>query len=255
MQSVIRLPIAQLRHLEDRHVDAVALAARGEETMFVQRSARAWIDLNRDETERDHRLDDGADPRRTGHESHRLRSGLGLIPRRVAQGGDIWKRRLGAAEVDERIATDHRPYHKALGETLAAARARFGVAVLIDVHSMPPLGKRDPVARIVFGDRFGRSAAGRFVSRIEAVAEAAGIAHALNSPYAGGYVLERHARPGLNIHAIQIELCRSLYLEADLMTPGPGLDRTARLLRRIIDAVTDEAFANSAPAPDAIAAE
>ncbi len=255
LHAALRLPIEALRVLEDRHVDAVALAAHGHETLFVQRTARAWIDLNRDESERDPRLDDGADPRARGIESHKLRSGLGLVPRRVAQGGDIWRRRLGAAEVDARIDSDHRPYHAALGDALAAARARFGIAVLLDIHSMPPLAPQGPVARLVFGDRFGRSAASRFVARIEAIAEAAGTAHALNTPYSGGHVLDRHARPAANVHAIQIEICRSLYLDADLTSPGPGLGATAHLLRRMIDALADEALAAPGADSPAVAAE
>lgn len=251
MQAALRLPLAALRVLEDRHVDAVARTARCEEALLIQRTARAWIDLNRDEQERDPRLDDGAEPRRRSIESHKLRSGLGLVPRRVAQGGDIWRRRLGAAEVDARIINDHRPYHAALNEALTAARARFGVAVLLDIHSMPPLSGPDPVAKLVFGDRFGRSAAGRFVARIEAVAEANDLRHALNTPYSGGFVLDRHGNPAGNIHAIQIELCRSLYLDAALDEPGPDLTRTARALRQMIDALADEALA----APGSIAAE
>lgn len=251
MTSALRLPITAIRALEDRHVDAVANAARGGETLFVQRAARAWIDLNRDERERDPRLDDGADPRTRGFESHKLRSGLGLVPRRVAQGGDIWRRRLKGAEVDERIASVHRPYHAALGEALAAAQLRFGVAVLLDIHSMPPLAPVEPVARLVFGDRFGRSAASRFVARMEAVADAAGIAHALNTPYSGGHILDRHARPRAGIHAIQLEICRTLYLDSAFDAPGPGLAATSQMLRRMIDALADEILSG----PVAVAAE
>src|SRR3546814_10203549 len=74
-----------------------------------------------------------------------------------------------------RIRLDHRPYHAALSRALAAARARFGVAVLLDLHSMPPLGTAADTVRIVFGDRFGKSAGGRFVARLEGEAEAAGL--------------------------------------------------------------------------------
>jgi N-formylglutamate amidohydrolase len=251
MLAALRLPLSSLTVLEDRHVDRLAHAARGRETLFVQRAARAWIDLNRDERERDPKLDDGADARATAVLSHKLRSGLGLVPRRVAQGGDIWKRRLSAVEVDARIVTEHRPYHAAIAAALVAARAHFGIAVLLDIHSMPPLGDPRQSPRIVFGDRFGRTAATRLVSRLEAVAEAHGHTTALNTPYAGGYILDRHARPDAGIHAIQIEFDRSLYLDRRLDRPGLGLEATADMLRAMIDAVADEALAT----PRAIAAE
>jgi len=88
-----------------------------------------------------------------------------------------------------------------------------------------------------------RAAAARFVHRIEAEAEAAGFAHALNTPYSGGHILDRHGDPARGIHAIQIEWSRALYLDAALDRPGPGLPRTARTLRAMIDALADEACA------------
>lgn len=249
--AAIRVPVTALRILEDRHVDQLALAARHTESLIIQRPARAWIDLNRGEHERDPKLDDGADPRGLPALSAKLRSGLGLVPRRIAAAGEIWGARLSNAAVTARIIADHRPYHAALADLLAAARARFGVAVLLDIHSMPSLGAPGDAAQIIFGDRFGKSAAARFIARLEGEAEAAGIAHALNSPYAGGHILDRHAAPQNGIHAIQIEFDRTLYLDEMHDEPGPGFARSAATLRRMIAAVTDEAIAGIA----AIAAE
>ena len=248
LRAALRVPLAALRPLEDRHVDDLALAAHGGETLFVQQRARAWIDLNRAEHERDPRLDDGAVT--IGHpQSAKLRSGLGLVPRRVAAAGDIWRHRLSGDEVAARIRADHRPYHAALAAALASARDRFGIAILLDIHSMPPLGAPDAAPRIVLGDRFGRSASSRFLGRIEGIARAHGVACAVNTPYSGGHILDRHADPRRRIHAIQIEFDRSLYLDANLDLPGPGLARTARTLRAIVDSIADEAL------PGAIAAE
>jgi N-formylglutamate amidohydrolase len=251
LRAALRVPVEALLPLEDRHADALALAARGSETMLVQRKARAWIDLNRGEHERDPAIDDGAGRHVLPLASAKLRGGLGLVPRRVSGVGEIWRRRLDGDEVMARIVEDYRPYHAALGAALARARRRYGTAVLLDLHSMPSLGTKDGTARIIFGDRFGRAAATRFVHRLDAEAVAAGFATAINTPYAGGHVLDRHARPGAGIHAIQIEFDRALYLDLALDRPGDGLVVTARLLRRMIDAVADEALAR----PGAIAAE
>ena len=239
LRAAAAVPVASMLALEDRHADAVALAARADETMIVQRRARAWIDLNRAEDERDPLIDDGARPIPAGAAATKLRSGLGLVPRRAAPGVAIWNRRLSDEEVRERIAQDHRPYHDAVAEALAAARDRFGAALLIDLHSMPSIaGTHAP--QIVLGDRFGRSAGPRLVHRLESEIAAAGVRVALNAPYPGGYILSRHGRPGDAIHAIQIEIDRRLYLDVGLNALGKGLGDTARLLRRLIDAATDE---------------
>lgn len=246
--AALRVPIAALLPLEDRHVDAVALAARGVETMLVQRRPRAWIDLNRSEAERDPRIDEGALPSAQPNQSAKLRGGLGLVPRRAGGSSDLWRRRFGADEIAARIAEDYRPYHDRLASLLAAARARFGIAVLLDVHSMPPLASG---AQLVFGDRFGRAAASRFVGRLEAEAMAFGIRSAINTPYAGGHILEAQAAPARGIHAIQLEIDRSLYLDGLLEALGPGFARTVAMLQRMLAALEDEALGAGA----ALAAE
>ncbi|AOH84463.1 N-formylglutamate amidohydrolase [Sphingomonas panacis] len=249
MRAALRVPPETLVGLEDRHADALALAARNDKTMIVQRRARAWIDLNRSEQERDPAIDTGVSAKSLPVATAKLRGGLGLIPRRTASTGEIWRRKLDGQEVTARIVQDYRPYHAALGGLLEAARARFGVAVLLDVHSMPSLGGGQ--ARLVIGDRFGRAAPSRMVARIEAEAQAAGVPVALNVPYAGGHIIDTHADPARHIFAVQLEFDRALYLDTALDQPGDGLIATAALLRRIIAAVADEAL----PRPSAIAAE
>ncbi|GHH22900.1 MULTISPECIES: N-formylglutamate amidohydrolase [Sphingomonas] len=248
LQAALRVPLNAVTVLEDRYIDAVALAAHARETMFIQRRARAWIDLNRSEQERDPMIDEGATWTSQPLATAKLRGGLGLIPRRVAGAGELWRRRLDGYDVAARIRDDHRPYHAALATALAAARARFGVAILLDVHSMPTLGAGAP--RIVLGDRFGRSAASRFVAVAEETAKASGHAVARNAPYAGGHILDTQARPGAGVHALQIEFDRTLYLDAAGDQPGDGMPAIARLLRAIIDALADEATAGLALAAE-----
>ena len=241
LRAALRVPLSSLLPLEDRHIDRVALAARTTEIMFVQRLPRAWIDLNRGEEERDPRVDEGAPAALPPQQTAKLRSGLGLVPRRASGAGEIWRRRFPADDIAARIAHDHRPYHAALAETLAATRAVFGIAVLVDLHSMPPIDG----AQLVIGDRFGRSCGSRFVARIEAECGAIGLRSAINAPYAGGYILDRHGAPGRGIHAVQIELDRALYLDGRHEAPGPGVAHSVALVGRILAALEDEALACS----------
>lgn len=242
---LIRTYPSALRGLEDRYVDLVALGARGARVAIVQKLPRAWIDLNRGEDERDPLVDEGADTRRQPARSAKLRSGLGLVPRRVPGAGEIWRRKLTGADMATRIEGAHRPYHQTLADALTAARRRFGVAVLLDLHSMPPLGPG--AAQVVLGDRFGRAASARFVARAEGVALAAGLRVALNSPYAGGHVLDRHGRPERDVHAVQLELDRALYLDAKLDAPGDGLESTTMLVGSVLTALEDEALSGTLP--------
>lgn len=253
MTAMLRVPARAVEGLEDRHADMLAEeAAAGGVAGLVATVPRAWIDLNRSEREIDPEM---IEPPLRGTaliQSAKVRGGLGLIPRRLHPHGDIWQGRLAVDALTARIHRVHRPYHDALAALLAQARTRFGAAVLLDLHSMPPLRSQngDP-ARIVIGDRFGRAAASRITARATAAARDAGFAVAVNAPYAGGYILERHGAPAQAVHAIQVEIDRSLYLAPGLRDPGEGVARLAMFVTGLAAALADEILSW----PLAIAAE
>lgn len=250
------VPRATLELLEDRFADRlVEGAVEAGVTAYVARNARAWIDLNRDEREVDPAMLAGMPGDAAAVlptiASPKVRGGLGLIPRRLSGVGELLRTRIDPAEVALRIASDHRPWHRAIGASLAAAQARFGMAILLDCHSMPPLKRELPgqAPRIVIGDRHGRSAARPLVDRLVQVIDSSAIGWRINDPYAGGYALDRHGQPARGIHAIQIEVDRSLYLAADLRSPTTAIDSVIGLVTRCAEALIDAAL------PSAMAAE
>ena len=122
-------------------------------------------------------------------------------------------------------------------------RARWGAALLIDLHSMPPLGPErgtQASAEFVLGDRFGSSCDGALSAAAFDHFAAAGRRAAHNRPYAGGYVLDRHAAPGRGLHGLQIEICRAAYLDGQLREPGPGFDDVAALLAGLVRRLASE---------------
>lgn len=225
-----RVPIENLESLEDRHADAlVADAAKQGFTTIIAQRARAWIDLNRHEREVD---PDMIEPRLRDNgliRSSKVIGGLGLIPRRLRDNGELWTGRITADALRRRIEADHTPYHHALRNVLRAARARFGIAILLDVHSMPPLGD----AQIVIGDRFGQSAAGAFSAIVRETSREGGFSTADNAPYAGGHILTAHGLPRRDIHAIQIEIGRDLYLRDNLRDKRSDLGGIDTLITHI----------------------
>jgi N-formylglutamate amidohydrolase len=66
-----------------------------------------------------------------------------------------------------------------------------------------------------------------------------GITAALNHPYPGDYILRRHGNARKNIHAIQIEVDRSLYLDSELREPGDGMEATAALVVDLLMLLAD----------------
>lgn len=240
----LRLPPASLVRLEDRYADLLArdAVAAGLPVMVANR-ARAWIDLNRSEQDIDAEMVRGLDRHHLPSPGAKQRGGLGLIPRRLSGEGDIWKAPMDMAHVDARIVGFHRPYHHQLSAILEKMHARFGVAVLLDLHSMPPLGSNhgSPPPRFVVGDRFGRSAANRFAETVVAQIRLHGHAVALNHPYSGDHILRTHGRADRNIHALQLEVDRSLYLDELLREPSADVSRIAQLVTSLAAALADQA--------------
>ena len=221
--------------LEDRYADRLAdrVARVTGAALLVAHAPRAMIDLNRDTDDIDWDMFGGTpDPGASPAPGRRARAGLGLIPRRLPGLGELWKRRHDQHELAERIGGIHAPYHECLGETLAALRARWGAALLLDLHSMPPLALRSGAiaAEFVLGDRFGASCDGRLIGSVFKYFAETQRAAAHNRPYAGGYVLDRHAAPANGIHAIQLEVDRASYLDSRLAEPGSGFDGMVDLL-------------------------
>lgn len=243
--GLARLPASTLALLEDPFVDRLidgGIAAGA--AAIVADVPRAEIDLNRALDDLDPAMLAGV-PAATRPVSRRATAGLGLVPSRLAGHGALWRRNLSATEVERRIAAVYEPYHRALSETLAALRDRYGVAILLDCHSMPPRGSTG--AQVVLGDRGGATCAEWLVAATEAACGAEGLSTARNDPYAGGEIVRRHGAPGRNIHAIQIELDRGLYMASDARPDAEGARRMSRLIAAIVAAASDTATSAALP--------
>jgi N-formylglutamate amidohydrolase len=242
LPTLTRFSSDDLIALEDRLVDILVEPLAGQaHQVIVARTPRVWIDLNRDENDYDPAM--LHPPQRMARPlSAKARGGLGLIPRRTAGLGDIWHSPISLMALEHRIATVHRPYHRAIAAAMDRAVAQFGAAVLIDLHSMPPLPRSGaaPSPNLVIGDRFGRSCSGRLSAHTARLANALGLISAFNVPYAGGFILDRHGQPARQRHAIQIEIDRSLYLDASLRSPGPGVERMQEFVAALAAKLADE---------------
>ncbi len=244
----MRHPAEAAPRLEDRYVDLIARGV-GEATgatLLVASAPRAMIDLNRSPEDVDWEMVSGS---HTGFVRSRLaagrrsRSGLGLVPRRLPGLGELWRQRLPSAELAKRIDQVHTPYHLALSQTLEALRDKWGGALLLDLHSMPPLGPKageGAAVDYVVGDRFGASCESTLVSAALDHFEERGVRAAHNRPYAGGYVLDRHGAPARGISAMQLEVCRTTYLDRQLREPGEGIEAVSQLLSALVLRLADE---------------
>lgn len=231
-----------LRSSEDAFVDRLFESAPYNGAPLLTATApRAWIDVNRSSDELDPALIEGVT--KSAH-NPRVSSGLGVVPRVVANGRAIYRGKLSLREVETRIEEIWKPWHDAIEQLLQDSMVMFGEAILIDCHSMPheaiesighPHGRRPD---IVLGDRFGAAASSEVVDRIESAFESAGLRVARNAPFAGAYVTQHYGRPGRGQHAVQIEIDRALYMNEQAIRPNNNFDAFKTLIDRVVADIT-----------------
>ncbi|MBL4597155.1 MAG: N-formylglutamate amidohydrolase [Robiginitomaculum sp.] len=215
-QQQSQLSLTDLRSSEDAFVDELFPVSALDTACFVRALfPRAWVDANRHPQALDPDMFFGKLAPNPHQFSKQVLAGLGVIPKIVAFHQKIYQHRLPTSEIEQRLATTHTPYHQALSQALAQARERFGWALLVDCHSMPSVCAIETAsgpADVVLGDRHGTSCDPRVISAVLQAFERQNLKIVQNLPYAGGYSILRHGRPSQNIHALQIELSRDLYM-------------------------------------------
>lgn len=222
-----RLAPLALRRSEDSFIEEIFAAAPAcGAPLLAATFPRVWCDANREPWELDPAMFDGPLPPWVNTASPRVGAGLGTIPRIVATGETVYRRRLSFAEAEARIRACWEPYHAALAELIADARARFGACLLIDCHSMPahPAQSANP-PDMVLGDAHGTACAPRATRLAEEMLLSRGFRVRRNDPYAGGYVTRHYGRPREGVHALQIEVARALYMDEARIERGRGFER------------------------------
>jgi len=180
-----RLDPVTLRKSEDAFVDELfAGVTELGAPLLVARFPRAFVDANRAPGEIDPAMFDAPLTSSIGPRTPRVAAGLGVIPRIVRDGVEIYGARLPVREAAFRLEGFYRPYHTALARLVAEARSAFGIAVVVDCHSMPPPSRGTDV---VIGDCYGEAAAPELIAEAQRTLGELGFSVTRNTPYAGGY--------------------------------------------------------------------
>jgi N-formylglutamate amidohydrolase len=242
--AAARLDAKTLRRSEDAFVDklfgrVVELGA----PLLSARFPRAYLDLNREPYELDPRMFEGRLPAFANTRSIRVAGGLGTIARVVGESQEIYARRIPVDEAIQRIERLYIPYHETLRRLLDRAHRAFGLAVLIDCHSMPSvslqggaagtLTEKAVKADFIVGDRYGTSCDSTLVDAVEYELRHLGYVVRRNKPYAGGFITEHYGNPASHFHSIQIEINRALYMDEKNMSPIAKFDQIAADLLKV----------------------
>lgn len=243
--AAAKLDATALRRSEDAYVDELfaGVVAHGA-PLIRARFPRAYLDLNREPYELDPRMFDGRLPAFANTRSVRVAGGLGTIARIVGESQEIYGERLKVDEALARIEKLYKPYHRSLRSLLDRAHQLFGLAVLIDCHSMPSVSSvsmpdqtsgQKMKADFILGDRYGTSCETVFVDTVEYELRRLGYQVTRNKPYAGGFITEHYGDAANQFHSLQIEVNRGLYMDEGTMEKAPRFAQIAEDLCHVSD--------------------
>ena len=141
-----------------------------------------------------------------------------LCPTHFFSGDELYKpgRQPTTQERERRRRLYWQPYHDKLREELSRIKSAHGYALLWDAHSIRseiPWLFEGVLPDLNIGTANGASADAAIT---QAVADAAGhyadVSHVVNGRFKGGYITRNYGDPAAGIHAIQLEMCQSLYM-------------------------------------------
>jgi N-formylglutamate deformylase len=125
------------------------------------------------------------------------------------------------AEIERRKTVYYRPYYQKIEELLAERLAQFGQVLLWDAHSIRrfvPTIQDAPFPDLILGNNDEKSANKELIEIALNGLKGGkfGVNH--NSPFKGGQITRYFGKPENNIHALQLEMAKTNYMDADELT-------------------------------------
>jgi N-formylglutamate amidohydrolase len=248
-----------LQKAEDKHVDDLFATAPDYGACFLKALfPRTYIDVNRAPCDIDPDLYDGDWPYDDVpvNPTNRSDAGIGLIRRLIKQNVPVQNHKLKPKEIKSRIETYYHPYHDTLQKIIEGAHQKFGQVWHINCHSMPSAGKRlgvnnrsNPFSApdFVLGDRNGTSCDPDFTHSLRDFLKNKGYKVAINDPYKGVELVRRYANPASGRHSIQIEICKSLYMNEETFEKNKNFKALKANMDDLIVFCADYAQSNLIP--------
>lgn len=143
----------------------------------------------------------------------------GLCPTTDFDGLSLYKpgKQPNSEEVERRRVAFHAPYHEALEAELRRVRTKYGIAILYDCHSIRsnvPFLFEGTLPDFNIGTNLSTTCAKSIEQEaVRICAEQHKYQHVLNGRFKGGWTTRHYGHPEENIHAIQMELAQSTYME------------------------------------------
>lgn len=208
-------------------------AERFQPTIVEAQLSRFVIDLNRDPA---------------GVSLYPGQATTELVPTTTFDGAPIWQTTPDEAEIARRREAYFQPYHDALTAEIAHARAQHGFCLLWDCHSIKSVIPRlfpGTLPTLNLGTNSGASAATAVEAAATAAMAGSTFTQVVNGRFKGGWITRHYGQPAEHVHALQMEIALSAYLD-DEAAPWVFAPGKAASLQATLSAMIEAALAAAA---------
>lgn len=219
--------------------DLVSKVTENGSTTISNLYSRSFIDTNREAYELDPNMFSGNITIPLNHKSSKVQMGYGSIAQYAYNRQNIYNGKIPIAEAISRINDYYFPVHKALNNLLTEKFDQFGYSLLVDCHSMPSYEFMNrpresvPQPDIILGDLHGKSCTPHITDYLTSFFKEYNLSVAHNAPFAGGYNTKQYGRPRKNMHSIQIEIKKSIYMNETKRKPNQNFETVQNMMTEL----------------------
>ena len=141
----------------------------------------------------------------------------GLVPTTNFNGDSLYiDKEPSEDEIERRLKTYYQPYHHKLAELINEIKNEFGKVLLFDAHSIRDLVpgiRQEAFPQLILGDNDETTASKDIINTAMDTLGKGPYQLEHNYPFKGGYITRHFGNPKENIHALQLEMCKSNYMD------------------------------------------
>ena len=213
----ISLNLNEIRNTEDFCVDKLFSPALNKFSFLNAKFPRVFIDTNRSPLEIDADMwEDNNLNTLFNSNSSKVANGIGVFAKYNLFGKYLYSSKLPFSEARWRLLNFYFPYHKKIREIIIKTKNNYDKMVALDCHSMSSKLVNDKTD-IVISNGDNKSSSKELLALIEKSFNNYNYNINTNDPFKGGFITTNYGNPKKNIHFLQIEINKKLYMDEKSM--------------------------------------
>ena len=209
----ISLDIDELRNTEDFFIDQLFSPLLKNFSFLNATFPRIFVDANRSPLEIDSNMWDNNNLESLfDNKSKKVLNGIGVFAKYNLFGKYLYTKKLPFSEAKWRLLNFYFPYHKKIKEIIQKTKRNHKNLLALDCHSMSSELVNEKID-IVISNCDNESSSVDLLQQVKKCFKKFNYNTQLNHPFKGGFITKNYGNPEKNIHFIQVEVNKKLYMD------------------------------------------